>query len=943
MARKRTLICFTLALSMLLSGIAFAFGVSAYNAEEYKSKSYEISKNAYYREFSVTGDNGHTEKASMLTFSPKDYIPMSFACYAGTSGTVETHYNHAVNKYGYEVVAAVNGSYFEMATGWLLGMVISNGKIACAHSGFTGDVVAFMSDGSMKAVTSSISYTLMLDGTEVPNGIYAINKNSGSKNAGDWKDSFYYFDKSCGSVCDTYGICPGYEVICQKEMNSEITVGGTLHGKVIEIKSNSYGSKLCENVYDESDKFVLFVKNGSPYAEYAKKLYIGASVEISTAETVASSAETMEKASSVITNVGWLVKDGVDLTQTQTQIGGHNVTLNARSTAFGVKADGSYVFLTTDGGATGASDGRSLTLRDVARTMIDAGCVNVIRMDGGGSTAFYAKNDGSGNPGYKMVYRSGSFVRSVPDCILIVKRPKPTDDEAKTLDGLIAQAEEALAESEDGLVKAAYEDAIEVKNSEYSTNGDFARVIGKLNGVFNGSAVLIDAINRAKTIVCTDYSVQELENVWTCYENAVKIKNSKNSTPTQIIEAAEALNSAVRVTANVALGRSYTATGIYPNASSADYPDENGVTLTDGKGISAATGGDPAWVGFNSSSNELGSAKKSVISVDLGESQLIDSMRIYVLNQVSWGISVPKETEFEYSFDGETWISLGKGSIPSNPDSPSVETVSLKLSKPVEARFVRSLTTHSTAWAFVSEFEVNKVRKTITEAGFVNGFNSGIQSGDTHIFTPEKTPVLNPSANVRWAHTLYLVWDEDKAGYKVTEVKTPDGKDGRRLNDNEIALVVHDSEAAPADASTANKKYVSSAKEGDFIEFHGINIDEKDIMPGGYFVIASSKDFDYTHSGRDGYEPSVKDSEESSEEMSEAASEEASEYVSEEPSAEISAEESVEQPVESSKDTSENEKTDEDGSNISLIVVFIGAFTCIGTAVGVSVRKKKTK
>ena len=124
----------------------------------------------------------------------------------------------------------------------------------------------------------------------------------------------------------------------------------------------------------------------------------------------------MENASSVITNVGTLVRDGVDMTDYYSEIGTHSVYTNARWTAFGTKPDGTYVFFTSEGGDTGTTS-RSLDLKDVASAMISLGCTDVIRMDGGGSTAMYVSNTGYGSAGYKM-----SHTRSVADCIMVVKK-----------------------------------------------------------------------------------------------------------------------------------------------------------------------------------------------------------------------------------------------------------------------------------------------------------------------------------------------------------------------------------------------------------------------------------------------------------------------------------------------------------------------------------------
>ena len=51
---------------------------------------------------------------------------------------------------------------------------------------------------------------------------------------------------------------------------------------------------------------------------------------------------------------------------------------------------------------------------------------------------------------------------------------------------------------------------------------------------------------------------------------------------------------------NIALGKSYTVKGILKDqAGNSNYPDEEGKSLTDGKGATQVGYGDAAWVGLN--------------------------------------------------------------------------------------------------------------------------------------------------------------------------------------------------------------------------------------------------------------------------------------------------------------------------------------------------------
>jgi len=413
---------------MILSLVPCCLFASAAVSVSVKS-TYTIEPGVTYTNFNITsGQNGNTVTGVAMQFNPKDgYIPMTFGAYAGNVGTLQSQYSVATSaKYGYDVAGLINGSYFTMSKGELDYANISNGKLTCAHvDQYNREVVAFDKDGNMKSVYSKLEFKLYANGTELPNAIYAINKRY-ENNKSKAPYAVYYYDTSCGTTTDTNE--PGYEIVCQKVNGTDIAVGKTLMGKVVEVKANSYGTKFESNSNVQSDKFVLYVNAASNFANTLKNLKAGDDISILVNETNAAARSTMENAHSTITNVGWLVKNGVDQTRTQSTIGGHSVTDQFRQTAFGQKPDGTYVFFTSEGASTGANG--SLTLRDVADYFMAQGCTNVIRMDAGGSSAMYVKNKAnSGSAGYAQ-----SSSRAVADTIMVVKKSSIKTPEVETPD-----------------------------------------------------------------------------------------------------------------------------------------------------------------------------------------------------------------------------------------------------------------------------------------------------------------------------------------------------------------------------------------------------------------------------------------------------------------------------------------------------------------------------
>ena len=836
---KRTLALLMCAIMLVTSCIIVSAG-AADKATISVTDTVDVNEAVSYENLSITsGQNGNTLTAVGLEFNPDDgYIPMVFSGYSGTSAVLKTQYNIATQKYGYEVPAIINGAFFSMDSGTttygnygtLVGIVISNGKIASAHAGYSDSVVAFGTDGSMNIVKSSLDYKLYINGEEIKNGLYYINKTSGSKVASNWNNNFYYYDTSCGRVCDTYAICPGYEVICEKIENTDLCVGSTLKGKVLEVRENSYGAALAEESMDLSNKFVLFVKSTSPNASYVKDLAAGDSINIGVNETVSESKEIMENANSVITNVGWLVKDGVDRTRIDSSIGTHSVTLQARWTAFGQKADGTYVFFTSEGGSTGA--GGSITLRDVADYMISKGCVNVIRMDGGGSSAMYVSNTGDGQPGYAQ-----SSSRAVGDCILVVKKSSVKDE---ALEAALAEkidvAKAGLAETPNESISALVSAAEALLASEAPVSGDVRKMLSDLSGALSGKDELTDLVAQATGISYKDYSEFVLGQIRAAYDNAVAVLGSDEATFEDVENAAEELKSLLALTGEstlvVSTGASYTTTA--PNRG--DTYDDDGVRLSDGsKGNADA--GNAKYAGWNSPNK----SKPNVVEVtfDLGEAKATNSYTVYMAGG-NWGINLPVgyiSIEVFTSDDNVSFKSVAKASEDDivhtggtqDTSSWSTYTITAIGKKVVTAQYVKVVITHKPAgngFIWIDEVEAGITGSPVTDAIYVTTFNQSIQSGNCNIFTPAMGTITGTNANHKWTTNVILEATENEGEYVVVRkfkgngANTPDVT----LEENQIMIAAHTwDETVPG--SGANEQLLATATVGQKVMLYGIDVE----------------------------------------------------------------------------------------------------------------------
>lgn len=828
------LLVVVMALSVCPVQVSAAFGMS-------KTAGHTVQSGVTYAKYSVTsGQNGNTLACTTLTFNPANgFIPMAFQGYAGTSGTLATQYSIATNKYGYNVAGVINGSFFSMGTpyGTLTGISISNGKVVAGHLGSSGEVVAFGSDGSMKVVSSNLKYTLNIGGKDYADMIYYINKTSGSASASNWSDRFYYFDTSCGTKCDSYSVCPGTEILCKKVDNTDLAVGQTLVGEVVSVTKNTYGGALGESgVY--ADTFILFMKSGSSYESYISGVKAGDTITINTEESVAASREVMEKANSVISNVGWLVKDGVDRTRIDSTIGTHSVTLQARWTAFGQKADGSYVFFTSEGGSTGS--GGSLTLRDVADAMEQMGCVNVIRMDGGGSSAMYVSNTGSGSAGYVQ-----SSSRAIADCILIVSRSSATKSAVKTaLQTKITEAEGILSANPSTALQTAITQAKTIYNSNTSIMGDHKRAIMELRELGSGKAMLQSALSAAASVNTTLYSDLALDRIDYAYKEGSRIVNSSAYTEVQKMQFAAKINALLNDTSSTADRISLGAAYDTHDANTA-YPDTGLREMTDGI-LFDDEAMEAAWTGYQSSAAHgyiEGKGNYTDIKVDLGAVKNITGFGVSVLHYTGWGISAPNAVEIYAGEDGNSYYyhsSLSPVIVTAEANAYQVIPYESISSTVTTDRYIIFRIFFASSHLFVGEVSVYGDGG--ADSSNFTSFNTRINTDNAVIFTGSLGTLTASNANLTWSRSIICNYDSAKGAYVVSSVYSANGDSTYTCTvpTGGIVIGLHG-------AAYNNNASARAAKAGDIVCLTGIDVAEQIVYPGARisFVSPASESVSY--------------------------------------------------------------------------------------------------
>ncbi len=599
-----------------------------------------LSNNTLFTTYDITGSVCEDSARSyVFEFSPADgNIPLAFTGTAGGVTFMEKHMNYAADE-GYEVVGAINGSFFQGATSTMTGMLISNGRIIIGDSGAMEALACFDAKGVMSHVSNpSIKYPVSLNGEET-GSLVSVNKKytyiEGKSSTSSKLGEFFYYDRhvlNCYSPIAKSDIS-GYEILCDKLDNTEIAVGRTLKGKVVSVSESTFGATIPEN----DSQFILFVKTDSPYATAVSGLKEGDSVEIG-AEAQGYVTE-LENAYSAISSAYWLVKDGVDQTNKNSTII-HSVTLERAWTAFGVKADGTFVYF--------VNEEYGLTLKDVAAAMIQMGCTDVIRLDGGGSSAVYTETNG-------IVYlaeRPEENGRMVCDTLLIVKKSSLSDDELKTeLESSLQNAKEI--KTDDINLKNAIVYAEKVLSDDTPTQGELKKALSGLDL----KAVLSDVITQGEKADEAHYAAEDYSTLTTALDNGKALVSADDADGETIKNAITAISDALALSKYqiISVGASYevTAEKNYSYWADTKLLHDDGVRLSDGlkSNSGVLTNAYSAW--------KKDQSDKVTVVFDLGEGAKSNSYTVYT-SAGFWGVASCAGISVEGSNDKESFFPIGE-------------------------------------------------------------------------------------------------------------------------------------------------------------------------------------------------------------------------------------------------------------------------------------------
>lgn len=358
---KRLIVTF-LILSLLVSFVpAYVLGDALHTVTSPLSENAALTENKWREPVS-----GRRQNERYLLLANGETTPSVVYGYTlfgkSTMDTIERY----PDAWGMTVVAGVNGSFFDMASGVPYGCVITGG---CVRSSGDREAVGFRADGSAIIGYPKLSIDLSFPGGQTLRG---VNCNKITTKANGVNLYTRDYDYATKNTIDTYNVV-------LKPSNAELKLNSRITAEVTEIRADVKSCAIPDGC------FLLSCAAQSDYAvtmdATIRSLQAGDTVTIDV-----SIGDGWGEVVSACAGMEMLVLGG-EAQKTFSLAG--NSTRTAR-TAVGLQSDGTLIFYTVD--AAGGSSG--ITLRELAQRMTELGCVTALNLDGGGSTAIRVRYPG---------------------------------------------------------------------------------------------------------------------------------------------------------------------------------------------------------------------------------------------------------------------------------------------------------------------------------------------------------------------------------------------------------------------------------------------------------------------------------------------------------------------------------------------------------------------
>ncbi len=385
----------------------------------------QLSTNVFWS--SVSSDY-RTE--NLITYTPNPSVT-PIVTYGGalTDRSSVSNTAQALEEQGRRVVAGINGDFYNVNNGLPIGVVVTEGRLRSSDGGY--HAIGFRADGTAilgkPAITMSVRYTAQ-DGTGEPlyneagEPLYDELGNPLTNGTGQtmektlWPAAFNKARTDTGIFLYTYDFNaahttgstqPGVDVVCTIQ-EGDLALGGTTFLQVERIAETE---KEPTPLGPTHVVLSANAKAGEETLNTLRSIPVGTILTLTLTPADPGWNDVQYAAGSLYS----LVENGA--------VAAGLPTGTAPRTAVGQRYDGSLIFYTIDGRKSGHSIGA--TMDQVARRMIELGCVTALGLDGGGSTTM-AVTKPTETAAERINQPSDRVERSVSNQIFLVASNQPT-------------------------------------------------------------------------------------------------------------------------------------------------------------------------------------------------------------------------------------------------------------------------------------------------------------------------------------------------------------------------------------------------------------------------------------------------------------------------------------------------------------------------------------
>lgn len=391
---KKRLLSLLLAAAVLVTP-ALAYGDGT--GEAVYINTTELADGFTYTNAVSYDDDGRAESFTLETERGSSVYPIVMACDTIYGGFTVTEMIAYAESLGYNVVGAVNADFGE-SNGVPTGMVVENGVYKSSPEG--NSTIAFNDGRAFVSEKPEVELTF----TNEENG-YEYTTEHLNKSRTDY--GAYVFSEYFSTV-STRTSGDGWFVRFEVLGGDELTLGGEVELIVTEINTDGGSVSIGR------DNLILTASDAAALGMVAESFEVGdrVTLEISCSDSSLEDADWVSGCGNI------LALDGEIYDQDRWN---SEVTDANPRTAIGIKSDGTVVYHVLDGRS---SLSVGATLEELAQDMLSMGCVDVVNLDGGGSSVMSLRVPGI--DGFTVVNDpSDGRLRSVSSYILFVTDREP--------------------------------------------------------------------------------------------------------------------------------------------------------------------------------------------------------------------------------------------------------------------------------------------------------------------------------------------------------------------------------------------------------------------------------------------------------------------------------------------------------------------------------------